>query len=261
MGKHRNKHKKSKADYQPSQKSPGIPLMNSEKPDANDHATTNAKKQTAKSNTPSSWNQVVEWAKEGKTFTDWCVAVFTFVLAAAAIYQFTVMNGQLDTMRKDQRPWIDFTFASNTNALQVDSPITTMVHMVNGGKTPARSVTADIVIKMVKNGEEPKLDYPLPHPRFSTGALFPNRPMDSQVFSRVRTASDGVSAETAPVTQAEFDDFNQVNSFIIVYGIVSYRDFFGTWHWTKVCAYFPKINSTRGVTAKTCTDYADIDGN
>lgn len=121
MGKHRNKHKKSKADYQPSQKSPGIPLMNSEKPDANDHATTNAKKQTAKSNTPSSWNQVVEWAKEGKTFTDWCVAVFTFVLAAAAIYQFTVMNGQLDTMRKDQRPWIDFTFASNTNALQVDS--------------------------------------------------------------------------------------------------------------------------------------------
>jgi len=49
--------------------------------------------------------------------------------------------------------------------------------------------------------------------------------MDASAFNRVRTGSDGISVETAPVTQAELDDFNQVKSFVIVYRIVSYSDF------------------------------------
>jgi hypothetical protein len=74
-------------------------------------------------------------------------------------------------------------------------------------------------------------------------------------------APRGIFVETAPVTQAELDDFNQVKCFVIVYGIVSYSDFFGTWHWTKICGFFPKPNAGGGVTAKPCADYADIDSN
>ena len=85
--------------------------------------------------------------------------------------------------------------------------------------------------------------------------------MDASAFNRVRTGSDGISVEIAPVTQAELDDFNQVKCFVIVYGIVSYSDFFGTWHWTKICGFFPKPNAGGGVTAKPCADYADIDSN
>ena len=201
------------------------------------------------------------WMKDKSSFTDWCLVLFTGVLAVAAIYQFILLGGQLDSMRKDQRPWLDLTFKSNSDTLQVGSPITAAAHVVNEGKTPARAVTADIVIEMVKNGDEPRLDFPLPHSRFTTGALFPNQPMDSPVFSRVSTASDGVSAETDPVTQAELDDFNQGNSFIVVYGKVSYEDFFRVSHWTKMCGFFPKPGSTKGVSAKKCTDYGDIDGN
>ncbi len=201
------------------------------------------------------------WVRDRSSFTDWCLVIFTGVLAGAAIYQFILLGGQLDTMRKDQRPWLDLTFKSNSDVLQVGIPITASAHVVNEGKTPARSVSADIVIEMVKNGEEPRLNFPLPHSRFTTGVLFPNQPMDSPVFMRVRTASDGVSAETDPVTQAELDDFNQGNSFIVVYGMVSYEDFFHVSHWTKMCGFFPKLGSTKGASAKKCTDFGNIDGN
>ena len=83
---------------------------------------------------PTRWMRFKEWTKKDKTFTDWCVAAFTAVLAVAAIYQFIVMGGQLDTMRKDQRPWMDLTFTTNSNALQVGYPITAAAHMVNGGR-------------------------------------------------------------------------------------------------------------------------------
>ena len=83
--------------------------------------------------------------------------------------------------------------------------------------------------------------------------------MDPPFFNRARTASDGISTEGDPLTQSEFDDFNQENSFIVVYGIVSYKDFFGVSHWTKMCAFFPKPGATKGVNAKQCADYGDID--
>src|SRR4051812_8111045 len=45
------------------------------------------------------------------SLTDRIIAVFTGVLACAAIYQFVIMGNQLDTMRKEQRPWIKVSFA------------------------------------------------------------------------------------------------------------------------------------------------------
>jgi hypothetical protein len=262
MGKHKHKQKKHHAKYQAHNEANAVALMNTKEitPENQTETTANVGKEAAKNEKPSLGKRFIDWMKKDKTFTDWCIAAFTFVLAGAAIYQFVIMGSQLDTMRKDQRPWLDLTFTTNSNALQVGDPITAMAHVVNNGKTPARAITGDVVIEMIKNGEKSKLNYPLPHSRFTVGALFPNRPMDSPVFSRVRTASDGISVEANPVSQAELDDFNQVKSFIIVYGIVSYRDFFGTWHWTKICGYFPKPNATGGVTAKWCADYGDIDG-
>jgi len=51
------------------------------------------------------WKRFRDWAKQNSSFTDWCIALFTLVLAVAAVYQFIIMGGQLDEMRKDQRPW------------------------------------------------------------------------------------------------------------------------------------------------------------
>jgi len=36
---------------------------------------------------------------------NWIIAVFTVMLSAVAIPRAILLNRQLDTMRKDQRPW------------------------------------------------------------------------------------------------------------------------------------------------------------
>jgi hypothetical protein len=82
-----------------------------------DREETAAKGAENLANNPTRWQRFKEWVKDNKTFTDWCMATFTFVLAAAAIYQFTIMRGQLDTMRGQlgemqkqtvltERPWV-----------------------------------------------------------------------------------------------------------------------------------------------------------
>ncbi len=44
---------------------------------------------------------------ERSSFTDWCIAAFTLVLAIASIYQFVIMDGQLGMMQTDQRAWLE----------------------------------------------------------------------------------------------------------------------------------------------------------
>src|ERR1039458_1614982 len=44
--------------------------------------------------------------------TDWLLAAFTLALVVTSIYQMVILSSQLDTMRKDQRPWIRVSFTS-----------------------------------------------------------------------------------------------------------------------------------------------------
>ncbi len=195
------------------------------------------------------------------TLTDWIIALFTIVLAGAATYQFVIMNGQLDTMRKDQRPWIKVSFTSPP--LQALAPIGGKLHLTNNGKTPARGIVrGDFVVETVKNGEQPKLDYPRPHTVFTTGMIMPSETSQDIPVQRVRSAaSNGV--ENDPMMASEFDDFNRVKIFFVVYGTVHYADFFGADHWTKFCTVVlpsnPPPNTT--MSGKPCTDYADVDSN
>jgi hypothetical protein len=195
---------------------------------------------------------------ERSSLTDRIIAVFTAVLAAAAIYQFTIMNDQSDTMRKDERPWIEITF--NTGPFQANAPVTGVIHVVNNGKTPARAITADIAVERVKNGEEPRLDYPKPHTRFTTGLLFPKTPADSP-YSRLRASANGSSTEDDPLTESELDDLQHNRIFFVVYATVSYTDFFGIKHWTKMCAFSALPNVVGTATAQKCTNYGDVDTN
>ncbi len=100
---------------------------------------------------------------EKSSLTDWLLAAFTLVLAAAGIYQFIILDSQLGVMRKDQRPWLKLDLALNN--LVVGQPITATMRIVNNGKTQARVLWGDMAIERVKNGEGPRLDYPLPHSR------------------------------------------------------------------------------------------------
>ena len=203
------------------------------------------------------WVRLKEWAKRDKSFTDWCIAGFTFVLAGASIYQFIIMGRQLDTMRKDQRPWIRVSF--DPAPMQVLGPIGGTVHLINNGKTPAKGVWAEMTIERIKNGEQPKLDYPKPYTRLYEGILFPNDPQTVWI-NRVRSVS-GISVEPDPLTESEADDFKKVAVFFVVYGTVHYTDFFRSDHWTKFCEAILPPNTPGTATFKPCADYGDVDSN
>jgi hypothetical protein len=192
------------------------------------------------------WKRFRDWAKQNSSFTDWCIALFTLILAVAAIYQFIIMGGQLDEMRKDQRPWVSVSFSYNVD-LHANTPISVILSIVNKGKTPARAIKGDVAIDLVKNGEEPQLNYPLPHARFTTGLIFPGDPYNMPIEGNV-------------VTQREFDDSQNGRLFFVAYANVSYKDFFGIEHWTKYCTAIVS-KTANSFTGKNCTNYGDVDAN
>lgn len=200
-------------------------------------------------------------AVKRSSFTDWCIAAFTLALTVVAIYQLAITGSQLDTMRKDQRPWIKVSFTSHqTQAL---APVGGTVHLVNNGKTPARGVVhGDFVVETVKNGEQPRLDYPLPYIRFTTGMITPNDTPADIFVERERSGAKN-APEIDPLMASEFEEFKQVKIFFVVYGTVHYADFFGTDHWTKFCSVIlppnPPPDST--MSGQACTNYGDVDSN
>jgi hypothetical protein len=222
-------------------------------------------KESADSETPSRWTRfkrrltrLGEWANREKTFTDWCMAAFTLVLAAFAIFQFFILRGQLDTMKKDQRPWVKVSF--EPAPIQPLAPIGGTVRLVNNGKTPARNVWFEAEVVRVQNGEQPTFDYPKPYARVYPGIFFPSDPENGIPVSRLRSAADK-STVLDPLTQSEVDDFNKLAVFFVVYGTVHYTDFFNSDHWTKFCWPIYAAHTSGTLTFKACTDYGDIDSN
>lgn len=259
MSKGKYKRKRERARKKKEEAAQKAVLMENEKiADDKQDATKKAAREASASQQPSRWERFKQWAKKDKTFTDWCIAAFTFVLAGAAIYQFIIMGSQLDTMRKDQRPWIKVTFTPFP--LQSLAPVGGKIHLVNNGKTPARIVRGDFAVEPVKNGDQVEFHYPKAHVVTTTGMISPNDiPVDVPV-ERKKLASDGNTLESDPLTGAEFENLQpRINVFFVVYGTVSYSDFFGNDHWTKFCEFMVPGNAIGSVTAQRCTNYSDVD--
>ena len=213
-------------------------------------------------NTKSRGQPFVHWIKEKSSFTDWLLAIFTAALAGATIYTIIIIGGQLDVMRKDQRPWIKMTFDSF--AVQAQSAIGGNLHQVNYGKTVAKNIAGKFAIEEVKNGEQPRMDYGNAWVSFTTGALFPNDPQVRGVPMQkvAQHLPSGDTYEAVVLSQTEYDDFMNGKIFFAAYGIISYSDFFRIEHWTKYCTFlYPANGPSRTFTAKTCTDYNDVDDN
>jgi hypothetical protein len=158
--------------------------------------------------------------------------------------------------QQDQRPWLKITFGLNEPRVQF--PISGTIHIVNGGKTPARHVIAKVVVEQVKNGEGPKLNYAGPGMAVTTGTLFPNEPpVNLPIIKRI-IGTDGKGTNDI-FTDTESDDFMNGRIFYIIYGTIYYTDFFGTNHWTKYCSFHAAQGFT--FTAQNCTNYGDIDKN
>jgi hypothetical protein len=119
---------------------------------------------------------------------------------------------------------------------------------------------ADVGIDFVKNGDEPQLDYLDPHPVVVFGLLFPDTPNISTV-SKLRFVGNGVSSGPDLLTQSEFDDFRLGKIFFVTYANISYKDFFGVKHWTRLCEFNVQGSISGSYSAQKCANYGDVDTN
>src|SRR5437016_4002381 len=103
--------------------------------------------------------RILSWIGETK-FADCLIILFTAALTATSIYQFIILRGQLDVMRKDQRAWITaVTGIPETPLSGTGKLLRIPVELRNTGKTSARDVKVELVARIVKNGDDTKCEY------------------------------------------------------------------------------------------------------
>jgi uncharacterized repeat protein (TIGR01451 family) len=173
----------------------------------------------------------------GALFTNQAIAAFTSVLAAAAIYQFIIMGGQLNVMRIDQRAWLKFEAYSNTGeAERFDTTITTgqavtyPLRIENIGKTPATNIVVKIFVDVVDSSQEPPLDRVdgakigslYPFGLIQSGIIFPNTDF-KQLVVRPQKGGGPLVA-----TDSEVSAVRNSQAYVAVYGIITYEDVFHT---------------------------------
>jgi hypothetical protein len=182
--------------------------------------------------------------------------VFTLVLAAAAIYQFVIMGNQLETMRTDQRAWLEVERNPDsprgdltTVEFTAGQPVTYPIRVANVGKTPAQHVIVRLFLNIIGTDQEPPLDRvdkavpgsPYPFNLMETGIIFPNADM-KLLGDR---AKKGGANQTA--TDEEVGAIKDGRGLLVVYGVVTYDDVFKRPHWTKFCIEAPRqASSTSG---------------
>jgi hypothetical protein len=215
------------------------------------------------------------WWRDTK-WTDKTIAIFTIVIAGAAVLQWREMSStglQTDriikaderiatamensvkeandaltatqeSMRLDQRAWVGPSDSPPPRDLRVGGKPTFSVIIFNTGKTPALHMKESVIWTPAFAGEPFKPIYGKNAPQRSASALFPNH--------GVIASSRGQSI----LTQANIDDLKAGKYIIWFYGSISYDDTFAKPHHTFFCFFYTGEDFTA---PKTCATYNDAD--
>lgn len=238
---------KAKEDVEkPSSLEPEKMAQNNEEPAAE---TT---KNHAKDKKPSRWTRFVNWVGNNKTFTDWCIAAFTFVLAAAAIYQFVIMGGQLGVMRTDQRAWLNVTERGSAQVI-TNAPLSATMSVTNTGKTPASNMLGYFYVEVVPEGGKPNFESARRRDSLSSGVIPPGVTRDVPIM---RYKDDPAEAEL--LSQSEKNDLDNGRAWLAIHGIIWYEDVFHTRHWLRFCEWYG-YKPGADYHSKNCTAYNSID--
>lgn len=85
--------------------------------------------------------------------------------------------------------------------------------------------------------------------------MFPDGSIEES-FQGMRTGENG-NAEAIVLRKPLWEEIRTGQSFIIVHGIITYRDIFGTEHWTTYCRYV----TNPSLISDECTRHNDTDNN
>jgi hypothetical protein len=261
MSKGKYKRKRERARQKAEEEVNDIGLSNSEAvaPEKQPEPT---KKSNAKGGDKKEIPMGFSEAVKRSSFTDWCIAAFTLVLSVVAIYQYIVMGGQLDTMRKDQRPWLKVVSTADYTKIVENATVMGTTQVFNFGKTPAKNVFVEIAVERLQKDESPKLADDVLAMTAKEGVIFPNATdRDPIPFGIVKDATQRSDFE--PISKDDARKFAAGELFYVIYGRAVYTDFFKTQHWTQFCRWLatppPPQEQTRTFTAARCIKYNDLD--
>lgn len=167
------------------------------------------------------------------------------------------------TMRIDERAWVN---VSVGKAPMIDnSPLQIPVTLTNDGRTPALNVTGNIVINLLRYGEEPDLIYKKGHPAYAievkalTAKLPQNLPFNV-LPKYLDSEKPLVPINVTPQLRRAIADGTL---YIVVHARLEYDDVFGIHHWIQFCGH--ASNGIPGIQQQSpgqaCGDYNDVDRN
>jgi hypothetical protein len=186
--------------------------------------------------------------------------ILEMIAVGAGVFYAIVAYWQWHEMHRallvDQRAWISV--AIPTNFPLEGTSILAPLQIANTGKTPAKDVEGDIIATVLKKGVEPVFDFSLGHPhnRLYAGAVFPNAPIPTTV--PIVRYGPMVPEPIVPTPELR-QEIAGGQSFIILYGKITYADIFGVQHWTAFCTGSGPAIQTSDL--KKCISYNDIDSN
>ena len=212
------------------------PNCDSEPPESEIHKTdeSNTKPNKQKEDTDQpTWRG---WHRKPEQFFAGCIAAFTLILTASAIYQACVMQRQLETMERtltmEERAWVTI------RQPMLQSPLTV-------GEIPG------IYLRVQNSGRSPALKLRIRH-TFGILNKLPDGPMPEEPIMGEESLSviapgeymRSVGPLGSPLTEVDLARLKRAELSIFTYGTVTYFDIFDTKHRTTFCLILRDITKT-----------------
>jgi hypothetical protein len=156
-------------------------------------------------------------------------------------------------MRQDQRAWLVITYEQAT--LKDGAPIGQLFYYTNKGKTPAKRISAQFIMRIVHDSDDPAFDYPdKVVTRSRINVLFP------PLREGVGILLYGKYPETVVYGNDIKRQFLNGDIAFMVYGEIEYDDIFKAHHWVHYCTFTAAtIPTSRPLVGKKCSEYNDTD--
>jgi hypothetical protein len=195
-------------------------------------------------------------------FAEGVMLLFTAALTFATIAQFSLLHGQLDVMRMDQRAWVTaLPGTADTPKSGTGELLRIPVAITNTGKTIARDVKVILFARTAKNGDDPPCDYakqPGGTVRAAVTRVF--LPSETHTFyATILSEPENSPAKPRVISPDEIHQLTDGDEFFIVYGEVKYRDMFDHQHWRRFCSHGTLSPKAVMITSRTCAGYNDLD--
>lgn len=200
--------------------------------------------------------------KENLNWWEFALTILiTVIIAAELVIAIYTVRESERAVRLNERPWVNISVGQGR--LIDGHPLLMPITFVNSGKSPAKDVSGEIVVNLLRKGQEPTFAYETGHPRYAVdvGTAAPNFP--ATLSWAVLPESLPPSEELKPilVSPAIRQGIMDGTLYIVVHAKISYSDIFGTKHWLAFCSYVENPPLLSGPNASKCAQYNDVDKN